>query len=211
MNDLVTRMAVERGGYRVTVNDTDTFHLSKAEFRALPLQEGQSLDWAEYQKNLLLIQYPDALNRAVRLLAIRPRSRREVERSLQARGCIPDTVEMVIYKLEKEKLLDDAEFASAWVQARSGLGMGRARIQQELRMKGIDSETAESALAELSEEEQDAQALAFAEKLLRRHHDLAPSDAIHKSLSGMQRRGFSYGEALRALKTKMAQLQEDED
>ena len=65
--------------------------------------------------------------------------------------------------------------------------MGRARIQQELRMKGIDSETAESALAELSEEEQDAQALAFAEKLLRRHHDLAPSDAIHKSLSGMRR------------------------
>jgi regulatory protein len=211
MNDLVTRMTEVRNGYQITVNDTDTFHLSKAEMRELPLREGQSLDWAEYQKSLLLIQYPDALNRAVRLLAIRPRSRREVERALQLRGCLPDTVEMVIYKLEKEKLLDDAEFASVWAQARSRLGIGRARIRQELRMKGVDSATAETALTGLDSEAEDQQTLAVAEKLLRRYHSLTPSDAIRKALPGMQRRGYAYGDAYRALKAVMARLSEEEN
>ena len=211
MNDLVTRMTEVRNGYQVTVNDTDTFHLSKAELRELPLCEGQSLDWAEYQKNLLVLQYPDALNRAVRLLAIRPRSRREVERALQLRGCLPDTVEMVIYKLEKEKLLDDAEFASVWAQARSQQGIGRSRIRQELRMKGVDSETAEAALNGLDSETEDQQTLEVAEKLFRRYHELTPSDAFRKALPAMQRRGYAYGEAYRALKAVIARLCEEEN
>ena len=121
----------------------------------------------------------------MRLLAIRPRSRREVERALQLRGCLPDTVEMVIYKLEKEKLLDDAEFASVWAQARSQQGIGRSRIRQELRMKGVDSETAEAALNGLNSETEDQQTLEVAEKLLRRYHELTPSDAIRKALTAL--------------------------
>ena len=58
MKDMVTALREERKGYRVTVNDTETFHLTYAQFRSLPLAEGQALDWEEYRHSLLLLQYP---------------------------------------------------------------------------------------------------------------------------------------------------------
>ncbi len=209
MNDLVTSLREDRSGFRVTVNDTETFRLSKAEYRALPLAEEQALDLEQYLQELLLLQYPAALDYAVKLLAIRSRSFHEVERSLNARGCLPDTVEMVLYKLEKEKLLDDESFARSWTQARASLGLGQPRILQELRQKGVDSATAQAAVSELDAEEMDTQATALAGKFLRRYHSLPESEAIRKALAALQRRGYAYGEAARALKTAIRQMKEE--
>ena len=138
MNDMVTQLREERNGYRVTVNDRETFRLSFADYRAFPLREGDALDFEQYRKNLLFRQYPEALNRAVALLATRARSRHEVEQRLLTRGYLADTVEIVLYKLEKEHLLDDTAFAAAWTQARSTRGLGKMRLRQELYQKGVD-------------------------------------------------------------------------
>jgi regulatory protein len=208
-SDLVTSLREVRGGYRVTVNDTETFRLSKAEYRELPIAEGQALDFEQYRQELLLLQYPAALDHAVKLLALRPRSIREVERNLNERGCLSDTVEMVLYKMEKEKLLDDETFARSWAHARASLGLGRPRILQELRQKGVDGAIARAAVAELDTDETDTQAMVLAMKLLRRHPDIADPDAIRKALEAMQRRGYSYGEAARALKAALRQMKED--
>ena len=78
-------------------------------------------------------------------------------------------------------------------------------------MKGVDSETAEAALNGLNSETEDQQTLEVAEKLLRRYHELTPSDAIRKALPAMQRRGYAYGEAYRALKAVIARLCEEEN
>lgn len=103
MKDMVTELREEKKGYRVTVNDTETFRLSFADYRAMPLAEGQALDWEQYKHDLLLLQYPAALDQAVRLLAVRPRSHVEVERRLAERGYLADAAEMAVYKLEKGK------------------------------------------------------------------------------------------------------------
>ncbi|MDD3213282.1 MAG: regulatory protein RecX [Eubacteriales bacterium] len=209
MKDLVTGFREERNGYRVTVNDTETFRLSFSEYRALPLQEGQALDWAQYKHDLLVQQYPEALDRAVRLLAVRARSRGEVEQRLTQRGYLPDTLEMVIYKLEKEALLDDEAFARAWAKARADHQIGKARILQELRVKGVDSAIAEAAVAELAEDDQHEQAAALAAKLLKRHHNEPPADAKRKALAAMQRRGYAYGEASRAVETAVQSMNDE--
>lgn len=209
MKDLVTGFREERNGYRVTVNDTETFSLSFADFRALPLQEGQAIDWAQYKHSLLVQQYPGALDRAVRLLAVRARSRGEVEQRLVQRGYLSDTIEMVIYKLEKEALLDDETFARAWAKARAAHQIGASRILQELRVKGVDSAIAEAAVAELAEDDQHEQAAALAAKLLKRHRNETPADARRKTLAAMQRRGYAYGEASRAVETAMESREEE--
>ncbi len=209
MNDLVTELRQERGGYRVTVNDGDVFHLSFADFQALPLSEGQPLDWEQYRRDLLLRQYPEALQRAVAALAARTRSRAEIERALTRKGYLPDTVEMVLYKLEKESLLDDAAFARAWARSRAAKSMGRARIAQELRVKGVEGTVADAALAELDEDEQSTAAVSLAAKLLKRHVSEPAPDAVRKAVAAMLRRGYRYGEASRAIQAAIEQREEE--
>ena len=205
MNDCVTDLCEERNGFRVTVNHHEVFHLTEAEYREFPLQPSQAFDWDAYRQALLVRQYPEALNRAVAFLAIRDRSCREVERKLTDKGYLDDTVEMVLYKLQKERLLDDAAFARAWVEARASRGLGKARLLQELRIKGVADDTAQAALAGLDAGEHDAQALAQATKVLRRYGSLPAREATQKAIAALMRRGYGYGEASRALQSAREQ------
>lgn len=211
MKDIVTELRAERDGYRVMVNDSEVFHLSKADYIAAPLAQGDELDLDAYKHQLLLRQYPAALNRAVAFLAARAHSRQEVSRKLNDRGYLPDVVELVMYKLEKEALLNDEDFARAWVRVRSTRQLGKPRLLQELRVKGVPEEIAQAAVAELPKEETDTQALALAEKLLRRHASEEATDAMRKSVAAMLRRGYSYGEASRALRRALNQEHDGEE
>ena len=107
---------------------------------------------------------------------------------------------MVIYKLSRENLLDDADFARQWVESRSGHRLGKNRIAQELRRKGITQEEAEEALSAIDEEDQLASAIALAEKAAAR---LKPDEDLRKAanrIAGMlARRGFSWDIAKQAI------------
>ena len=209
MVDRITELRELANGYRVTVNDTATFHLSRADYAELTVTLGQSVDLEEFKQQLLLRQYPEALDRAVGLLAARARSKREMERRLLEKGYMPDTVEMVLYKLEKENLLDDAAFARAWVEARAARSLGKARILQELRLKGVADDVAREALATLDREQEGNQAVQLAQKLLRRHTEPESAEAKQKTLAAIQRRGYGYADASRALKAALQALEED--
>ena len=204
--DKVTHLREMRRGYVAVFASGETLPLSPADLRALPLAVGDAVDLADYRPRLLLRQYPEALNRAVGLLAVRARSRQEIQRRLLERGYLPDTVELVLFKLEKEDLQDDASFAQAWAENRAARGMGKARLRQELRMKGVESDVADSALESLDDDDIARQAQTLAEKLLRRLRDEAPQDARRKALGAMQRRGYSYGEASKALQAATDEL-----
>lgn len=210
MHDIVTSLREKRGGYHLEVNETESVTLSYADFRALPLREGESLNWADYRERLHKQQYPAALNHAVGYLAVRARSRKEVQRKLKERGYLPETIAAVMDKLQKEALLDDDAFARAWVQARTAKQLGKARILQELRIKGVPEEIAQNAIAELDQEAFVSPAAALAQKLLKRYRNEAPKDAIRKSMAAMQRRGYGYGEASRALQAAITEEEDDE-
>ena len=75
------------------------------------IKEGSSLDEDVIQRTIRSIQYPRALNHAVSMLARRPCSRQEIySRLIRLRYSEP-TAELVVFKLEREKLLDDAAFS----------------------------------------------------------------------------------------------------
>ena len=207
MNDRITGIRELRYGVRVTVNNGETLCLRNKDCKNLNLREGDAVNLTEWKHELLLKQYPDALNRAVRLLAVRARSISEIEKRLTDACFMPDAVEMVITKLTSNGLLSDETFARQWARERTVRQMGKARILYELRQKGVDAALAEQAVNELEPERQSESAEKLARKMLRRYQSAPPADAQRKAIQAMQRSGYSYGEARRAL----ARAMEDTD
>lgn len=198
--DVITGIRKERGKYRVTVNESDDVVVPVSLMQERPLKEGQALDLEEYDNWLMVHQYRFALDRAVGYLAARARSKREIEQKLLQAGYRPSTVEMVIYKLQRENLLDDADFARQWVESRQHHKLGRSRIAQELRRKGVSQEEADEALSTIEDEDQLAGAIALAEKAAAR---IKPGEDMRKAASRiasmLARRGFSWDIAKEAI------------
>ncbi|MGN0779995.1 MAG: regulatory protein RecX [Aristaeellaceae bacterium] len=207
--DIITAVTRERSRFRVTINhDTDVL-VHSAIFRERPLHEGESIDLAEYEQWLMVRQYRQALDRAVAALASRAHSKHELETKLLRAGYRPCTVEMVLYKLETEGFLNDADFARQWVEARTSRQLGNRRIAQELRRKGITTSDAEAALADVDEAEQLSAAVALVEKAAAR---IRPDEDTHKTaarISGMlARRGFGWDIARQAIEQVMKAMEE---
>lgn len=206
--DVITAIKKERSKYRVTVNDAEDILVPVSLMRERPLTEGQPIDLEDYDNWLMVRQYRFALDRAVGYLAARACSTREIEQKLLRAGYRPSTVEMVIYKLQRENLLDDADFARQWVESRQHHKLGRSRIAQELRRKGISQEEAEDALSVIDDEDQLSGAIALAEKAAVR---IKPGEDKRKAssrIAGMlARRGYSWDIAKQAI----AQVLSDEN
>ena len=198
--DVITAIKKERGKYRVTVNDAEDVLVPVSLMRERPLSEGQPIDLEDYDNWLMVRQYRFALDRAVGYLAARACSTREIEQKLLRAGYRLSTVEMVIYKLQRENLLDDADFARQWVESRQHHKLGRSRIAQELRRKGISQEEAEDALSVIDDDDQLSGAVALAEKAAAR---IKPGEDMRKAASriaGMlARRGYSWDIAKQAI------------
>lgn len=170
----------------------------------LPLSPGDEEELEELKAWLLPRQYAEALDGAVRLLSVRARSEGEIRRKLTERGYMDDTVDMVLYKLEKEGLVDDEAFAREWAASRARSQVGQARILRELTQKGLSRACAQRAVAALDAQEGEDAAEALARKLLRRYAGEADErKAMGKMLAAMARRGYGFEEARRALEAAM--------
>ncbi len=198
--DVITGIKKERGRYRVTINESEDVLVPVSLMHEHPLKEGQPIDLEEYDNWLMVRQYRFALDRAVGYLAARARSTKEIEQKLLQAGYRPCTVEMVVYKLQRENLLDDADFARQWVESRANRKLGRSRIAQELRRKGISQEEAEDALSAIEDEDQLAGAIALAEKAAARvKPDEDERKAANRIAAMLARRGYSWGIAKEAI------------
>ena len=136
--------------------------------------------------------------RALGLLTVRMRSRRELQDRLRRAGFEADEVEDVLERLERVGLIDDErfaeEFASHAVAHRSS---GRRAIASALYAKGVSRETIERAVTESGEGEE-----ARAEELARSRTGRlrgVPADKAFQRLSTLlMRRGYDGGIARRA-------------
>ena len=207
--DIITSIKKERSKLRIVVNEDSEVLVPVSLFRERPLSVGDAIDMEEYDQWLLLRQYRHALDRAVAFLAGRARSRREMEERLLRSGYRPCTVEMVLFKLEKEGLLDDADFARQWVEARTARRLGRGRIAQELRRKGVSAQEAEEALEALSEEDQLEGAIHLVEKTLSRvSTGEDPRKTAARITAMLARRGYGYDVAREAISRVMEGTEE---
>ncbi len=86
-----------------------------------------------------------ALQAAVRLLATREHSRKELERKL-GRHHDSEVVARALDRLAGEGLQSDARFAEAYLRSRMEKGFGPLRIRAELRERGVDDTLIEAVL-----------------------------------------------------------------
>ena len=91
----------------------------------------------------------EAMERAGRMLALRPRTEKEIRDRLTEAEFSSELVEETIVRLLELQLLDDHAFALQWIEERAlRKGLGPRALTAELGRKGIDRSVAEAAVAE---------------------------------------------------------------
>lgn len=146
------------------------------------------------EADLLALSGAEARQRAyeagLRLLTYRPRSEREMRQRLARRRFERPLIDETVERLRRLGYLDDEAFARYWTESRDQLNpRARRLIQSELRLKGVDAETAAEASAAVSDEDAAYRAAA------RRLRSLAGLDfpSFRDRLGNfLRRRGFSY-------------------
>jgi len=129
--------------------------------------------------------------RALGLLAVRPRSRRELEQLLTAAGFEADEVVDVLGRLERVGLVDDADFArqvaeQQFVNRRAG----RRAVASALMAKGVAPELIEAVVAEAPDDEESrAEDLARSKAL--RMGAVDPVKAFNRLCGLLIRRGYA--------------------
>lgn len=129
-----------------------------------------------------------AMQDALKLLTYRPRSVYELILRLQKKGHSQASAAKTAAKLEEWGYLNDKKFAEDWIRNRLlNKPMGKIRLRQELKLKGISRDIIEAkleeAFAEVSEFET-ASRLACSK--------LKKPDDWGKVAGLLKRRGFSY-------------------
>lgn len=139
-----------------------------------------------------------AYDRALRFLSYRPRSRDEIERYFHRRGVDAAAAEAALARLERNGLINDAEFAGFWVDNRQRFSpRGTRALRSELRQKGVQAEVIDAALAELPDEAQAA--YEAGRRRARSLSQLDQAEFSRKMLAFLQRRGFGYEAARDAI------------
>lgn len=133
-----------------------------------------------------------AITAALNLLSFRPRASGELQRKLREKGYSAESAEAAIKRMLELGYLNDADFADRWIENRQEhKPRSRKLLQQELRQKGIDSDTIDDALAEIEIDEV-TDALELARKKANSMQAL-DQQTRHRRLSGfLGRRGYGY-------------------
>src|SRR5687767_418709 len=129
--------------------------------------------------------------RALGLLAVRPRSRRELERRLLQARFERDEVRDVLGRLERVGLVDDQAFARQYAEQRYGSRReGRRAVVSGLRAAGISPQLAE-ATADGAPDEEEERANALASARAGRLSGVDAPKAFARLTSLLMRRGYS--------------------
>jgi regulatory protein len=136
------------------------------------------------------------MNRAVKLLAAKPRSVEELRTRLLERSWTnEEIVASVIETLSEYKYLDDKQYAADLAASKlRQKPIGKRRLQQSMSMKQLDSEIVSEAIDAAYEKMPEAELIGRAiEKRLRLKGPPGTREDIKKFYDYLMRQGFDYG------------------
>ena len=148
--------------------------------------------------------------RALGLLAVRSRSRRELETRLRAAGFAPEEIDDALVRLERVGLVDDADFARQVAEHRFGVRReGSRAVTGELLRKGVSPAiVAEVVAAQGGSDEERARALAASRAT--RMQGVDPVKAFGRLSSFLMRRGYGPDVARRAARRALDVASEED-
>ncbi len=164
---------------------------------------GKVIDSAALEKLLFESEVGKLMERMYGLFNIRQRWEKEVrdylknlsfKRKVKDKEEISDIViESLIEKLKQKRLLNDEDFAKAWIVARRrSKKKGKIALKSELYQKGIDREIVDKILEESTPEAEEQLARQAVEKKWKTFSTLPYPERKKKAYEFLMRRGFEY-------------------
>jgi regulatory protein len=149
-----------------------------------------------------------AIESALRLLAMGPRSEHDLrERLTRRRGFGTDAVDTAIARMRELGYVNDAAFARFWVESRqAGTPRSRRALAFELSRKGVDREEMEAALHGVSDAEA---AYDAAQRRVRVLRNLDKQTFERRLGAFLNSRGFGYGVARAAIQRCWAEIEQE--
>ena len=188
----------DHGRATLTLSNGETLAMPRAMLKERPYRGGTPFDRDAFDAFLSERSYPFAMEKAVALLAMRPRTQQEIADALRKNAYPERTVARVMARLDEAGYINDTDFAEQWAASRTNKGMGSRRIRMELRRKGVDSEAIDEALTAIDEDDMLSGALKAARKAASGKDITDPKDR-QRILAALARRGYGYSEAKQAL------------
>ena len=146
---------------------------------------------------------------ALKLLDRKRRTRADLEKRLIDKGFARTVITSVVDRLAEVGLVDDQEFARAFLSGRWGRKpAGWSRLKQELKAKGINDESVAAAKVQIEERDGVVDEVESARKLVdqarHRYARDVPRKRQQKLYALLARRGFSGDVIRRALELPTA-------
>ena len=143
-----------------------------------------------------------AREKALRLLEFRAHSEKELCDKLIRAGAKKDDLPSIIEFLKEYGFLNDGEYAQRLARDLQNVKkFGKRRIAQELKSRGIDGDDLECALAELSDDSEEA-LLPLVQKKLGGNFEKKNIDRAYRCF---MYRGYDFGDIKRCIDTITAE------
>lgn len=183
--------------YSIFVDGKYAFSLSEVALLDSKLGSGQELSKQQVSDFKKLSADDKLYNQTLRYVAMRPRSRWEIEFYLEYKKKVsPSLTDEILSKLSLIGLIDDEKLAKAMVNDRRLLRpTSRRKMISELRKKRIADDIIEQALG--TEKEEEEQAALKAVIISKRRQTKYQDD--QKLMQYLARQGFSYDDIKTAL------------
>jgi regulatory protein len=183
--------------FAVFIDGAYALSLSDRALLESKLVRGQEVD-AKSVEQLKKLAAEDLLyDRTLQYVSLRLRSTWEVSQYLKRRQASPALISEILNKLSKISLIDDEQFAAAFVRERQRLHpSSRRKILFELKNKHVTDEVIEKVIKDSSEDD-DTPALRTI--ITRKRKESRYRDDM-KLMQYLSRQGFNYGDIKDALK-----------
>jgi regulatory protein len=149
---------------------------------------------------------PESVARKILLdqLTGRARSRADLAKKLAQKNVPEEIATQLLDRFEEVGLVDDAAFSREWVaQRRSGKGLAKLALAQELRRKGIDDDTVRAALDEVDPDDEVEAARVLVRRKLPSVQGLDRDKAVRRLVGMLARKGHSSSVAFRVVKEEL--------
>lgn len=181
--------------YSVYVDEKYSFSLSENELMQQGLKIGQEFSKESFDEIKQTAVEDKAYMQAIDLIARRKRSKWEMEQYLKRKGYSNNTITKLLNMLSINKMLDDKDFARAWVENRRLLKhTSKRKLWQELKQKRVPDSIITEALE--NDETDEQQVLA---KIVEKKRTQTRYQDKEKLMAYLLRQGFSYGDVKSAL------------
>lgn len=199
---IITRIEAQKKNPRrrsVFIDGKFAFGLDEEVVSKLGLEKEEALTESRIEEILGQKSENEAKNVALKFLSFRRRTEKEIKGKLKKKGFDERTIKSTIEKLKEYDLINDFEFASAWVKERlAHKPRGKKLLKHELWKKGIKKEIIDQVTEELCKNEAKS-ALELLEKTKKRYRNLEPNVAKRRMYGLLIRRGFSYDNVKHAM------------